>query len=248
MNYPRIGVVGKPFNEQGNTLHRWNNYYVISGLISSLVNQNGGIVVGIIPITDKESLSKEDDYDIYKLTDEEKTRIDMQIEGLDGIILQGGLQTLAYEEYIAKVAIENGIPIMGICAGFNNIIRALNGKTKKDETGKHDYIPEEIAHTIIIEPNSRLYKLMKGEKEVGLNSVHSIIAEDNLPEILNVTAKSPDGLVEAFEGKNNRPIFGYKFHPELMATKGAKCYNPKMNNLFKDFNEICLKYLGGKNG
>ena len=242
MDYPRIGVVGKPFNTQGKMDYDWNNYYAVSGLITNLVNEKGGISASITPATAENSSRTEDGYSDYELTDEEKAKIDAQIDELDGIILQGGIQTLAHEQYIAKRAMEKKIPIMGICAGFNNIIRAAGGKTIKSETDEHDQIPDEIAHTIIIEKDSNLYKLMDGEEEIGVNSIHTIIArQEDMPDILNVTAKSPDGLVEAYEGKNS-PIFGYKFHPELMATKDAKCYNPKMENIFSDFNEKCLEY------
>lgn len=242
MDFPKIGVVGKPFNQQGYMDYSWNNYNVTSGVISDLVDQNGGVVISVTPITSRDNLSKEDSHDEYELTDEEKSKIDIQIQELDGVILQGGIQTLAFEEYIAKKAMEKGMPIMGICAGFNNIIRAAGGKTLKDEGCTHDQIPDEIAHTIKINPESNLYKLMDGEEEIGVNSIHTIIArQEDIPDTMNVTATSPDGLVEAYEGKES-PIFGYKFHPEVMATKGTKCYDPRMNNIFEDFNSRCLEY------
>ncbi len=39
MDYPKIGVVGKPFNTQGKMDFDWNNYSVTSGVISNLVNE-----------------------------------------------------------------------------------------------------------------------------------------------------------------------------------------------------------------
>ena len=242
MDYPKIGIVGKPFNQQGYMDYSWNNYNVISGVISDLVNENNGVVISVTPVISRDKLNDKDEHDRYELTDIEKTKIDLQIENLDGIILQGGIQTLAYEEYIAKIAMKKNIPIMGICAGFNNIIRAAGGTTLKDETGEHDQIPDEIAHTIRIAKGSNLYRLMEGEEEIGVNSIHTVVArEEDIPDEFIITAKSDDGLVEAIEGKNS-PVYGYKFHPEVMATKGTKCYNPKMNNIFKDFNKRCLEY------
>jgi len=50
------------------------------------------------------------------------------IDKCDGIVIQGGLSSDDYEIKAAKYAIDNDIPILGICAGFNNIIRAMGGK------------------------------------------------------------------------------------------------------------------------
>ncbi len=238
---PKIGIVGK--QHIGNIDGAWNDYTVTSGKINYLVVNNGGVPISITPVTMPENLNKEDSHDEYELTPEEKEKIDIQIDGLDGIILQGGMQTCSYEEYIAKRAMEKGIPIMGICAGFNVIIRAAGGEVIHNESGSHDKNPNEFAHSITIDPTSNLYKLMDCDEEIEVNSVHWMIAkEEGVPQdVLKIVAHSPDGLVEAYEGVNG-PIYGYKFHPEVMATEGAGCYNPKMNNIFKDFVEKCLEY------
>lgn len=239
---PIIGIVGKPYI--GNMDYDWNEYTVISGRINDLVSQNNCIPIGITNVTTGSNLNQDDCLDKYELSDNERKQIDLQIDGLDGIILQGGIQTCAYEEYIAKQAMEKRIPIMGICAGFNTIVRAAGGTIVKNDNNSHDQDPNEIAHAINIIPNSNLSKLMDGENEIRVNSVHWMIAKkDGIPqEKLNIVALSPDGLVEAIEGKAGNPIYGYKFHPEVMATKGSQCYNEKMVNIFTDFFEKCREY------
>jgi len=242
MNYPKIGIVGKPFI--GNMDYDWNEYIVISGKINDLILQNHCIPIGITNVTTGKNLNQDDCHDNYQLSKIEIVQINLQIEGLDGIILQGGIQTCAYEEYIAKQAIEKGIPIMGICAGFNTIVRVSGGTIVKSDNNFHDQDPNEIAHTINILPDSNLFKLMNGEAEIGVNSVHTMIAfKEGIPQDkLRISALSNDGLVEAVEGQNRKPIYGYKFHPEVMVTNGKNCYNEKIINIFTDFFEKCREY------
>ena len=45
--------------------------------------------------------------------------------------MQGGIETDNYEIIIAKYCYDNNIPVLGICAGQNNIVRALGGATYK---------------------------------------------------------------------------------------------------------------------
>lgn len=246
MKYPKVGIVSKPYlREMGGS---WNEYTVISGRINDLVANNDGIPIGITNVTARENLNSDDCLDSYVLSDKEKEQIDSQLEGLDGVILQGGLETHAYEEYIAKKAMEQRLPLMGICAGFNNIIRASGGTTFKSEDGSHDQDPYKIAHKIEIVPGTNLAKLLGGEREVGVNSVHTILATpDGVPQDkLKVVALTSDGLVEAIEGQNGAPIYGYKFHPEMMATRGLDCYDPRMENLFTDFLDKCRDYQRSK--
>ena len=62
---------------------------------------------------------------IDKSKEEEKNELYRQIDLCDGFILQGGLYSSNYEIEMAKRIIELDKPLIGICAGFNNILRAL---------------------------------------------------------------------------------------------------------------------------
>lgn len=69
----------------------------------------------------------------------------------DGIILEGGLSSASYEVEAAKYAINNDIPLLGICAGFNNIIRAMGGNVFLIENNlKHNKEDGQYAHTNIV--------------------------------------------------------------------------------------------------
>ncbi len=65
------------------------------------------------------------------LSAEERENLIAQIKLCDGIIMQGGIETDNYEIIIAKYCYDNNIPVLGICAGQNNIVRALGGATYK---------------------------------------------------------------------------------------------------------------------
>ena len=70
---------------------------------------------------------------------EEKENLIAQLKLCDGVILQGGAETDNYEIVIAKYCYENDVPILGICAGQNNIARALGGTIYKiPNPEKHD--------------------------------------------------------------------------------------------------------------
>ena len=93
--------------------------------------QNGGLVMGILPQTTRKNFNRVDETDSVALTKEEIDNLLFFVKKCDGIILQGGISSHNYEEYIAKYRYNNDIPLIGICAGYNNIIRGLGGVTKK---------------------------------------------------------------------------------------------------------------------
>lgn len=51
-------------------------------------------------------------------------KIIQQIKLCDGIILQGGINYSTYEVNLAKYLIDKNIPVLGICAGVNCLIKA----------------------------------------------------------------------------------------------------------------------------
>ena len=107
-------------------------------------------------------------------------------------------------------------PIIGICAGFNNILRALGTDVILDETGAHDKYDCEYRHKINIEKNTKLYELI-GKESIEVNSIHSMIATKECVEsFAKISSFSEDGLVESFELENKKFVIGFKWHPELM--------------------------------
>ena len=167
------------------------------------------------------------------LNDEEKNELYRQIELCDGFILQGGLYSSNYEIEMAKRIIELNKPLIGLCAGFNNILRALGTDVIEDKTKSHDIYDKNYRHNIYISTETKLYDLIN-QKEYSVNSIHSMIApKENVEDYAKISSISYDGLVESFELNNKKFVIGIKWHPELMLE------DKFTKNLFKEFIEKC---------
>ena len=125
-----------------------------------------------------------------------------------------GLDELQTEFLAAVVKAEK--PVLGICRGHQLIHVYFKGSLYQDieVKEKHRWISEDEdnAHEVIAQPGSLLFDLYGGEFRV--NSSHHQ-AVKHLGEGLIITAKAPDGTVEAIEHET-LPIRGVQFHPERM--------------------------------
>ena len=156
-----------------------------------------------------------------------------QIDLCDGFILQGGLYSSNYEIEMAKRIIELDKPLIGICAGFNNILRALGTDVIEDQTKSHDIYDKNYRHEVTIMKGTKLYDLVNKDK-YNVNSIHSMIApKEKIEDYAEISSISYDGLVESFELGNKKFVIGIKWHPELMLEDEVT------KNLFKNFIEKC---------
>lgn len=221
MSKPIIGIVGKTTDNK-NQYDIWNRIDIIDE-IRYLVVENGGIPICILPTDKTMDFNDNDICDPKELTEEEKNDLYEVISKCDGIILQGGMYSCKYEIEIAKKAIETDIPVFGICAGFNNILRALGTDVILDETKSHDKYDVNFRHKINIQKDTVLYNLVQ-EETIEVNSIHSMIATKEIVEpFAKISSFSEDGLVESFEVNDKRFVVGVKWHPELMLdTKTTK--------------------------
>ena len=69
-----------------------------------------------------------------------------------------------------------------------------------------------LAHKVIIEENSLLYKILN-KKEIMVNSFHQKMID--YTKECNITARSEDNVIEAVEIKNYDYCIGVQWHPEL---------------------------------
>ena len=106
------------------------------------------------------------------------------------------------------------IPILGICLGHQAIGMNFGGEIKRLENPLHGKTSE----ITILSENSVLFK--KLPKKFKVMRYHSLYV-DNIPEELEVTAKSEDGVAMAVEHKSKN-IFGIQFHPESIFTEYGK--------------------------
>lgn len=229
-NKPIIGIVSKPNKFD---LKLFQNQ-IIYEPIRCAVLKNGGLAIGILPTQATDNLYEgEINIDKTILSNEEKEDLHHLIDMCDGIILEGGLSSASYEYEAAKYAIENDIPLLGICAGFNNIIRALGGNVFIDKNNKRHNIEDgTIAHKNMVKVNTLLHSILN-ENEIDVNSIHTFFAKDENIKKLEISAYSDDGYVEAVELKSKRFCLGVKWHPELMIN------DRKMNKIFEYFINVC---------
>jgi len=106
------------------------------------------------------------------------------------------------------------IPILGICLGHQAIGMHFGGNVKRMENPLHGKTSE----ITVLSKNSVLFKNLP--KKFKVMRYHSLYV-DNIPEDLEVTAKSEDGVAMAVEHKSKN-IFGIQFHPESIFTEYGK--------------------------
>jgi len=150
---------------------------------------------------------------------------------------------------LMRAALEAGVPVLGICRGFQEMnvvfggtlhqkIHEIQGLSDHREN-KHDDLAAQYgpAHLLHLVAGGRLQRMLgetASETVVEVNSLHSQ-GIDRLGQGLQVEAVAPDGLVEAFSVKNAKTYaFAVQWHPEW---KHAE--NPLATELFRSFGAAC---------
>ena len=194
--------------------------YLASGYYDA-VSKVGGIPLVIPPM--------ESDEDLEQLLD-----------NVDGVVLVGGadldprrdgwmlhptIRTLAprrelFDRRLMRIIADRRMPVFGIGAGMQLINVAMGGNLllhiPEDRPGAlphHDPIDPAHRHTLEIAPNS-LMERVYGDGELRVNSMHHMAIDEVAMDFL-VTARCPDGIVEAIESCNpDWFAIGTQFHPE----------------------------------
>lgn len=229
MKKPVIGIPSKIQNRQeGDLWHRQE----IADELRYLIVRHGGIAIMLMPSKETMDFNESDLGDDKILTAEQIEDLHAQVDLCDGILLQGGDYSNAYEVEIARYALEKDIPLMGFCAGFNNILRALGSNIREDLTKSHSHYNMVYRHPIRIEKGTRLYDLI-GAEEYDVNSLHTMVAEkERVEPYARISACSMDGLVECFEPEGKKFVIAIKWHPELMS-------DAYVDRLFEEFVNVC---------
>lgn len=230
MKKPIIGIIGKVQPKYEEDI--WHRIDEVDE-IRYLIVKNGGIAIMLLPTEATLKFNENDIKDNTILSDEEKNELYRQIDLCDGFILQGGLYSSNYEIEMAKRIIDLDKPLIGICAGFNNILRALGTDVIEDKTKSHDIYDEDYRHEVTIIKGTKLYNLVNKDK-YSVNSIHSMIApKEKVENYAEISSISYDGLIESFELRNKKFVIGIKWHPELMLE------DEFTKNLFKEFINTC---------
>ena len=222
-----VGIVAKHYAFEQNQIDTF-----VRDEVKQAIFDNGGIAIGILPSETEINYTGDKWED--NMSEVEKDNIISQIKLCDGIVLQGGRETDNYECWISKYAYDNDIPTLAICAGQNNLVRALGGTTYKiSNPEKHNQSQEKYVHKITINTNSKAYKII-GESEVMVNSRHKRMVKDC--PLLNKVAFCEDGYPDIVESADKKFYIGVRFHPESLYKK-----DKYMNNIFEQFIKICKK-------
>jgi putative glutamine amidotransferase len=176
---------------------------------------------------------------------------------LDGLLLSGGIdvdprhyqeeahpllgetnpQLDELELALARWALQEDMPTLGICRGMQILNVALGGNLYQDLSAQYpgslrhpnwDMPRNKIIHSVRIERNSRLAKIL-GTHEIQVNSLHHQAAKD-LGSIVKITGYAEDGVAELLEVPEHRYMLAAQCHPEELYED-----NPAWKGLFESF-------------
>lgn len=123
------------------------------------------------------------------------------------VILSGGPASV-YEPGAPAVdpaLFEAGVPVLGICYGFQAMAHALGGAVDAAATGEYG------AATVAVDEPGVLLTGSPGEQAVWMS--HGV-AVTSAPEGFEVLARSAGAPVAAFEDRRRR-LYGLQWHPEV---------------------------------
>lgn len=146
----------------------------------------------------------------------------------DGILLSNGPGDPAACDYAIPVIqeiLEKGIPLLGICLGFQLLALACGGKTEKMKFGHHG-------------TNHPVQNIITGRVYITSQNHSFAVDERKLPDVLRVTHRSLfDGTLQGITHKT-KPAIAFQGHPE--ASPGPW----DMQGIFKEFVELMNKKDG----
>src|SRR6266498_72717 len=128
-----------------------------------------------------------------------------------------------FESKLLDYALENGIPVLGICRGMQFINCKLGGSLIPDIAGagkpSHQKLESGMdrEHEVLVEAGTLLSGIVNVGSGVINSSHHQGIRNPGTGLILG--AKSADGVIESLEreNKNGQPfLLGIQWHPERM--------------------------------
>lgn len=150
-----------------------------------------------------------------------------------------------FEIELVQKARENERAILAMCRGYHLLNVSYGGTIVQDVVSEfEDSINHfqssatrtEPSHTVTIDENSKLYKIV-GEKEVAVNSFHHQ-AIGEVGKGLRVAARAADGIIEALELEDDEATFllGTQWHPEELRHE-----NKNMMAIITNFIEAASK-------
>jgi putative glutamine amidotransferase len=158
------------------------------------------------------------------------------LERLDGVILSGGgdidvsplplhpraelmeKRRQAFDLALARMLLGRSVPTLGICLGMQELAFAAGGSL-------HQHLPDagyaelldhgvegDALHEVAVDRDSRLASIIGGDRARVVSHHHQAV--QSVPAPFRQTARSPDGVIEAFELPGERFFLAVQWHPE----------------------------------
>lgn len=179
------------------------------------------------------------------------------LQRLDGVLISGGnfdihpsyygekpiralgvvkKERTEFELELIDLALNQNLPLLGICGGaqainvalggslYQDIVTQLPNATKHEQGAKRD----KGGHPILIHSGTHLRQIVQKQTLEVNTTHHQAVRRVGKGLVVNATAE--DGLIEGLESSDHRFVLGVQWHPELLARK-----NPYHRRIFSSF-------------
>ena len=138
----------------------------------------------------------------------------LDLEGLAGIILTGGPQSINDAQSLRadKKIFELGVPIFGICYGLQYINHIFGGEIETPKNGEYGKTP------LFVDKNSRLFQNVPQESTIWMNHRDRV---SKIADGFKKTAWTLNCPVAGMENKD-KDIYAVQFHPEVVHSEYGK--------------------------
>lgn len=139
------------------------------------------------------------------------------------------------ELLITRLAYNRQLPMMGICRGMQTMAVALKGHVAQDIS---EVIKTDIAHSQKEEREVKTHNVKVVEDSIIANIYSSVLtltpslpvnsfhhqAVDDCGELFHAVAWAEDGVIEAMESSEHKPMMGVQWHPEWLGDDGQPLF------------------------
>lgn len=219
---PLIGIT-LDYQESGTFSKR--PHYAVRTIYFAAVEAAGGLPIAIPHLAD---------------------RLPEYMKLIDGLVIPGGThaspeswyvdlhEPAPYEETpraafdiaVVEQALKRDMPLLGICAGMQELACVAGAKMTRNVHKHHktsiDHrqgtTADRYAHDVTVEPGTRLAQIV-GAGKMEVNTAHQE-AVVSVPKDMVISARSPDGVIEAIELPQHKFALGVQWHPEFFLQAG----------------------------